>query len=156
MCEPVHIPSSQWGPCPHLPIWGSSTEKVVHLGMHSLTSEHRSQSWTELEIKNIYSLTITSWWWKIVSTTGKLWCHQGWQLQTSHSTPTDLNWHPLCSLTKQARIFYLCLNFHENSVSLVMSPRYMSLTNLLTLIKYLMLISIKIICSLPWWLLLSG
>lgn len=49
VCEPLLILTSQWGPCPHHPIGGSSTEKVIHLGMYSLISEHRShrvgQNW---------------------------------------------------------------------------------------------------------------
>ena len=33
------------------------------------------QSWTGLKTENIYCFSVTSWWWEIVSTTGKFWCH---------------------------------------------------------------------------------
>lgn len=99
------------------------------------------QSWKKLEIEDIYSLSIASRWWEIVSTTGKLWCHQSRQLQTSHSTPIDPHWHPLCStarqpilcsLTKQARISFLSLFKRPENLILLshVSWIYLSLPNL--------------------------
>lgn len=52
MGKPFHISGSQKGPCFHQPIQDSSREKVVHLGMQGLTSEHRSHELDRIESRD--------------------------------------------------------------------------------------------------------